>query len=143
MKKSGFWAAILLTAGLTAAAFSVHAEGADPAIEEGYTEEGEGYTSVVTWTKNGDMNIYGKFYYPEGFDESQTYPTVIMSHGLGSTATMVERAQWPQAAAREGFVVYAFDYCGGTVLCRYGQTVSLWTEPGRDGERIDSSRPRG
>ena len=65
MKKSGFWAAILLTAGLTAAAFSVHAEGADPAIEEGYTEEGEGYTSVVTWTKNGDMNIYGKFYYPE------------------------------------------------------------------------------
>ena len=88
-------------------------EEADQTLVEGYTVEDEGFTSVVTWTKNGDMNIYGKFYYPEGFDESQTYPTVIMSHGLGSKAEMVERAQWPQAVVKEGFVVYAFDYCGG------------------------------
>ena len=117
MKKSNLWRVMFLTVGLMAASFGVHAEEeaeADPTIEEGYTVEEEGFTSVVTWTKNGDMNIYGKFYYPEGFDESQTYPTVIMSHGLGSTATMVERAQWPQAVVREGFVVYAFDYCGGS-----------------------------
>lgn len=90
---------------------------ADETIQEGYTVEGEGFTSVVTWCRNeeADRNIYGKFYYPEGFDESQTYPTVIMSHGLGSRAEMVERAQWPQSVLAEGYVVYAFDFCGGSV----------------------------
>lgn len=90
------------------------ADDADPMIEQGYTVEGEGWTSVVSWCKNGDLNIYGKFYYPEGFDESKSYPTVIMSHGLGSRAEMVERAQWPQAMLEQGFVVYAFDFCGGS-----------------------------
>ena len=88
-------------------------EAADPTIEEGYTEAGDGFTSVVSWCKNGELNIYGKFYYPEGFDAEKTYPTVIMSHGLGSAAQMVERAKWPQAAVADGFVVYAFDFCGG------------------------------
>ena len=86
---------------------------ADVTIEEGYTEEGDGFTSVVSWCKNGDLNIYGKFFYPEDFDESGSYPTVIMSHGLGSSEAMVERSQWPQAMTSEGYVVYAFDFCGG------------------------------
>lgn len=86
-----------------------------PEIEEGYTVQGDTYTSVVTWCTNEDKNIYGKFYYPEDFDESKTYPTIIMSHGLGSRAEMVERALWPQRAAEAGYVVYAFDFCGGSV----------------------------
>lgn len=90
-------------------------EEVNPETQEGYTVEGEGYISVVTWCKNGDMNIYGKFYYPDGFDETKEYPTVIMSHGLGSTAKMVERANWPQRAVAEGFVVYTFDFCGGSI----------------------------
>lgn len=88
-------------------------EAADPTVEEGYTVEGEGFTSVVSWCKNGDLNIYGKFYYPEGFDASQKYPVVIMSHGLGSRAEMVERAKWPKAVTEKGFIAYAFDFCGG------------------------------
>ena len=76
-------------------------EAADPTVEEGYTVEGEGFTSVVSWCKNGDLNIYGKFYYPEGFDASQKYPVVIMSHGLGSRAEMVERAKWPKAVTEK------------------------------------------
>ncbi|MBP5167751.1 MAG: alpha/beta fold hydrolase [Oscillospiraceae bacterium] len=88
-------------------------EAADPTVEEGYTVEGEGFTSVVSWCKNGDLNIYGKFYYPEGFDATQKYPVVIMSHGLGSKAEMVERAKWPQAVTKKGFIAYAFDFCGG------------------------------
>ena len=101
---------LALLIALTSCAF---AEEADPTLEEGYTEAGEGFTSVVSWCKNGELNIYGKFYYPEDFDEQKTYPTVIMSHGLGSTAAMVERAQWPQAMVKQGFVVYAYDFCGG------------------------------
>ena len=88
-------------------------EAADPTVEEGYTVEGEGFTSVVSWCKNGDLNIYGKFYYPEGFDASQKYPVVIMSHGLGSRAEMVERAKWPKAVTEKAFIAYAFDFCGG------------------------------
>lgn len=112
MKK---WIALFLTAVMCLSIFPVAfaEEAADPTVAEGYTVEGEGFTSVVSWCKNGESNIYGKFYYPEEFDASQKYPVVIMSHGLGSRAEMVERAKWPQAAAQKGFVAYAFDFCGG------------------------------
>ena len=69
-------------------------ESDNPEIEEGYTTELEGCTKVVSWCKNGDNNIYGQFYYPEDFDETKTYPVIIMSHGIGSTSQMVERAKW-------------------------------------------------
>ena len=111
-KVSVFVLTIVLCLSILPMAFAE--EATDPTIEEGYTEAGEGYTSVVSWCKNGEMNIFGKFYYPEEFDESRVYPTVIMSHGLGSTAQMVERAKWPQAMVNEGFVVYTFDFCGGS-----------------------------
>ena len=32
----------------------------DATHAEGYTEEGDGWKSVVTWMKNGDLNIFGK-----------------------------------------------------------------------------------
>ena len=90
------------------------AEEANPEIEEGYTTELDGCTKVVSWCKNGDNNIYGQFYYPADFDENQTYPVVIMSHGIGSTSQMMERAKWPEKAAQDGYVVYTFDFCGGS-----------------------------
>ena len=82
------------------------AEEENPEIQEGYTTELEGCTKVVSWCKNGDNNIYGQFYYPADFDETKTYPVVIMSHGIGSTSQMVERAKWPEKAAQDGYVVY-------------------------------------
>ena len=90
-------------------------ESDNPEIEEGYTTELEGCTKVVSWCKNGDNNIYGQFYYPEDFDETKTYPVIIMSHGIGSTSQMVERAKWPEKAAQDGYVVYTFDFCGGSL----------------------------
>ena len=90
-------------------------ESDNPEIEEGYTTELEGCTKVVSWCKNGDNNIYGQFYYPEDFDETKTYPVIIMSHGIGSTSQMVERAKWPERAAQDGYVVYTFDFCGGSL----------------------------
>ena len=90
-------------------------ESDNPEIEEGYTTELEGCTKVVSWCKNEDNNIYGQFYYPEDFDETKTYPVIIMSHGIGSTSQMVERAKWPEKAAQDGYVVYTFDFCGGSL----------------------------
>ena len=113
--KKRFAMLMILALTLACCAYAEEAAEPDPVLEEGYTVEGEGWTSVVSWCKNGDLNIFGRFYYPEGFDESKTYPTVIMSHGLGSRADMVERAQWPQAALKQGFVVYCFDFCGGSL----------------------------
>lgn len=37
-----------------------------------------------------------------------------MSHGIGSTSQMMERAKWPEKAAQDGYVVYTFDFCGGS-----------------------------
>ena len=90
-------------------------EADNPEIEEGYTTELEGCTKVVSWCKNGDNNIYGQFYYPADFDETKTYPVIIMSHGIGSTSQLVERAKWPEKAAQDGYVVYTFDFCGGSL----------------------------
>ncbi len=104
----------MLLIGLMLLSVTAFAEEADPTIEEGYTVAGEGWTSVVSWCNKGDMNIYGKFYYPEGFDESKAWPTVIISHGLGSRTEMTERSKWPEAFNRAGFVVYTFDFCGGS-----------------------------
>ena len=86
--------------------------------EEGTTAELDGCTKVVAWCKNGDNNIYGQFYYPADFDESKTYPVIIMSHGIGSTSQFVERSTWPIKAAQDGYVVYSFDYCGGSKATR-------------------------
>ena len=41
---------------LSLAAMAIAEEG-DPTIEEGYTTEGDGWTSVVSWCKNGELNI--------------------------------------------------------------------------------------
>ena len=38
-----------------------------------------------------------------------------MSHGIGSTSQLVERAKWPEKAAQDGYVVYTFDFCGGSL----------------------------
>lgn len=102
--------AAILCLSLAAMAF---AEEADPTIEEGYTTEGDGWTSVVTWMKNGDLNIFGKLYYPADFDESQKYPVIIMCHGTDATHATYEKGQWPMKMAQQGYISYVFDFCGG------------------------------
>lgn len=94
-------------------AVSVYAE--EETTQEGYVEEGDGYSSVVSWCENEDAgrNIYGKFYYPADFDEAKTYPTIIMSHGLSVTHEIYEKAGWASLIAQEGYVCYIYDFCGG------------------------------
>ena len=89
------------------------AEEEDPAHVQGYTETGDGWTSVVTWMKNGNLNIFGKLYFPADFDESLKYPVIIMCHGTGATHATYEKGKWPMIMAQQGYVSYVFDYCGG------------------------------
>ncbi|MCD8154219.1 MAG: alpha/beta fold hydrolase [Clostridiales bacterium] len=109
--------AILMAAGLLAVSgTSVYAEDTEEEeiiTEEGYTEEGDGYTSVISWTSNEDKNIYGQFFYPEDFDESQQYPVIIMSHGFRGSHEDFEDAGWVQLFSQTGYVCYTYDFCGG------------------------------
>ena len=56
-------------------------------------------------------------------------PTVIFSHGFGGTH--IVGTQYAQALARQGYVVYCFDFCGGSPSSQSdGSTLemSLFTE---------------
>ncbi len=103
--------AFLLCLSLLPAAFAADE---DPTHAEGYTEEGDGWKSVVTWMKNGDLNIFGKLYYPADFDESRTYPVIIMCHGTDATHATYEKGKWPMKMAQQGYISYVFDFCGGS-----------------------------
>ena len=103
----------VLLACLLALSVCAFAEEKDPAHEQGYTETGDGWTSTVTWMKNGELNIFGKLYYPADFDESKKYPAIIMCHGTDATHATFEKGQWPMKMAQQGYISYVFDFCGG------------------------------
>ncbi len=76
--------------------------------DEGYTIEGDGFKSVVTWFENGEYNLFGRTYYPEDFDESKTYPTMVMCHGAGVNADFWDAVYAP-ALAKAGYVCFTYD----------------------------------
>lgn len=95
----------------------IEANRALPEHQEGYVEEAEGCYYVVNWCKNqeADRNIYGEFCFPEDFDETKTYPVVIMSHQNMGSHRSFKNPGWMQYLAQEGdYISYTFDFCGGT-----------------------------
>lgn len=59
--------------------------------------------------QNGDKTIFGKLYSPK---EEGKYPTVILSHGYNGVNTdFVSECTY---FAQNGYVAYAFDFCGGS-----------------------------
>lgn len=117
-------AGIMLAAGMLLGSMSISAaeaaeetkkeiekdEEKDPLYEdeEGYVLEGDGYYASVMWTKNGDNDIFGRMYYPEDFDESKKYTTVVLNHGGNVNADYWNKAYAPELA-KNGYVCYAFD----------------------------------
>ena len=126
------WIAIILAVMicLSLVPFALAAE-EDPTHTEGYTETGDGWTSVVTWMKNGDLNIFGKLYFPEDFDENQKYPVIIMCHGTDATHAIYEKGKWPMVMAQQGYISYVFDFCGGSM-----KSLSDLTEMELSGETM-------
>ncbi|MCF0134221.1 MAG: alpha/beta fold hydrolase [Blautia sp.] len=78
-----------------------------PVIEEKVFEE-------VDYCERDGLSIYGKFYYPEGFDRDKAYPVIIMCHGYGSSYEAFEKRGWTDLLTGEGYVCYSFDFCGGS-----------------------------
>ncbi|SFR88685.1 alpha/beta hydrolase family protein [Anaeromicropila populeti] len=59
--------------------------------------------------KNGENSIYGKLYTPS---ENGKHPTIILSHGYnGTNSDFTNECEY---FAENGYVAYAFDFCGGS-----------------------------
>lgn len=59
--------------------------------------------------KENNKEIYGKIYYPE---KEGKYPAVVLSHGYnGTNSDFVRECTY---FAENGYVAYAYDFCGGS-----------------------------
>ncbi len=119
MKKKifGIICAILVMCMQTAPVMAEEAEAA-PEIEEGYVEEGDGCYYVVSWCRdreeNENRNIYGEFCFPEDYEEGESYPVIIFCHQNMGSHKSFKNPGWLEYFAKEGYISYCFDFCGGT-----------------------------
>ena len=70
-------------------------------------------TMKVEKIPNGSNTIYGKMYRP---DVDGTYPVIIMCHGFNGIAD--DFSNESKYYARNGYIAYAFDFCGGSTRTR-------------------------
>lgn len=85
------------------------------------------YITEELYAKRDDNQIYGVIYIPQEADEQMS--AVIFSHGFGGNYQVGE--QYAEALAGKGYVVYCFDFCGGSPGSRSdGSTLemSIFTE---------------
>ena len=102
---------------------------AGSASEEGAagTETVYAYETQELWAERDGNRIYGVIYIPR--EAGEQMPAVIFSHGYGGNYRV--GAQYAQALAEKGYVVYCFDFCGGSPGSRSdGSTLemSVFTE---------------
>jgi dienelactone hydrolase len=72
------------------------------------------YEQSKVYCKNGDKDIYGTLYVPK--DGQDKRGIVILSHGFNGTST--GNAYLAKSFASSGIAVYAFDFCGGSVISK-------------------------
>lgn len=107
----------------------------DNLISEQSAEEKEQTPNTSTYefetqelfAKRDENLIYGVIYIPQNAEEKM--PTVIFSHGFGGNYQV--GAGYAEALAKKGYVVYCFDFCGGSTGSRSdGSTLemSIFTE---------------
>lgn len=85
------------------------------------------YETQELYAARQGNQIYGVIYIPQNAGEEM--PAVIFSHGFGGTHSVGTR--YAQALASNGYVVYCFDFCGGSPGSRSdGSTLemSIFTE---------------
>ena len=79
-------------------------------IKEGRAVNNYDYEIKEVYASRGDHRIYGLMYIPQTHQEK--LPTVIYSHGFGGSHLSGEA--YAKALAAKGFVVYCYDFCGGS-----------------------------
>lgn len=97
-------------------------ESAIPLSQPPYT-----YETQEVYAQRDENQIYGVMYIPQNAGEKM--PAVIFSHGFGGTHSVGTR--YAENLAENGYVVYCFDFCGGSPSSQSdGSTLemSLFTE---------------
>lgn len=85
------------------------------------------YHTQELYASRGENQIYGVIHIPENTDRKM--PAVIFSHGFGGNYQT--GTQYAEAMAERGYVVYCFDFCGGSPSSRSSGSVlemSIFTE---------------
>ncbi len=77
-------------------------------LDEGFVYEGEGYSMVVRWCKEGEADLFGRMWLPADFDENVSYPALVMCHGHMGNCDFWDKYFGPEMA-RRGYVCYAID----------------------------------
>ena len=73
------------------------------------TEEPDPFTVEDHYVEYGSKKIYGKIYTPQ---KEGVYPAIIMCHGYNGIADDFHREC--SYFANNGYIAYAFDFCGGS-----------------------------
>lgn len=85
------------------------------------------YETQELYAQRDENQIYGLLYIPK--DAGEKMPAVIFSHGFGGNYQV--GTQYAEALVQKGYVVYCFDFCGGSPGSRSdGSTLdmSIFTE---------------
>ena len=85
------------------------------------------YETQELWIQEDGRQIYGIIYIPQ--EAGEKMPAVIFSHGFGGSYRA--GASYAEKLAQNGYVVYCFDFCGGSPESRSdGSTLemSVFTE---------------
>lgn len=77
---------------------------------EGRTGASYSYETQELYAQRDGNQIYGVIYIPQ--DAGEKMPAVIYSHGFGGNYQA--GIQYAEALAERGYVVYCFDFCGGS-----------------------------
>lgn len=85
------------------------------------------YETMELYAQRDENQIYGLIYVPR--DAGEKMPAVIFSHGFGGNYQV--GTQYAKALAEKGYVVYCFDFCGGSLESRSDGSnleMSIFTE---------------
>ena len=74
--------------------------------EEGTLIQGDGYQIELRYCGPEGKRVFGRLYYPEDFDASRQYCTIVMNHGGGDTADFWDKFMAPYLTKR-GYICYA------------------------------------
>lgn len=93
------------------------------------------YRKHIMWCKHDGKKVFGMARLPEGAEQSffthETFPTVVMAHGLGSDYTHMD--EYADLLAENGFVTYSIDFCGGSDTTKSdGSTLEMTVKTERD-----------
>ncbi|MGT2717277.1 alpha/beta hydrolase family protein [Streptococcus oricebi] len=78
--------------------------------------------------KRDNYDIYGQLTAPAGYQDHKL-PLLILSHGFGNTLEFMDG--YAEALAKKGYLVYSFDFVGGSQSSRSGGSMlemSVFTE---------------